>query len=78
MLRSLMFSGNLTAHKIFAIEKEDEINAAVLCCAADFPDLRGGALKNKIISEIWDGEDHSYWEGRVLEIETDIFEFVEL
>jgi len=76
MLNSLLFTGHLTAHKIFTSEMTNEIDTAILARASMFPDLKGGALRNKVVAELWEDADHELWEKKAKDMTMDTARFV--
>ena len=76
MLNSLLFTGHLTAHKIFTSEMTNEIDTAILARASTFPDLKGGALRNKVVAELWEDADHELWEKKARDMAMDTARFV--
>src|SRR6188768_1483824 len=77
MLNSLLFTRHLTAHKILTSEMTSEINAAILTRASTYPDLKGGALRNKVVAELWERADHEVWEEKAMNMAMDTAKFVQ-
>ena len=64
----VIFTGEFPARDLFAYENEDAVTEAMEDLKSSYPNLVGGALKNKALSKLWKEADRPLWEAKIAEM----------
>jgi hypothetical protein len=71
-----IFTSEVPARELFASENDEALNTKMDQLRSKYPDLVGGALRNKALSKLWKKADQGEWKEKAAVLVADIDAFV--